>query len=260
MENTPSSLALPAAALYAAFDTDPTHIVEFLAWLLAPRAPGHASARVLDVGCGIGRLLQPLAARGWHVLGLEPDTEYAAYAATRTRALRGAEVRTGGFTDVEARAGDAAPFDLVVGINGSFAYLTTPADRASALAQCRRVLRPGGLLVLDLPNFLRILFEYGGPATHDRDVDGRAIRLTRDHRLDYDRALFITDEQYTVREATGTEWGLRREHPYAIVTWPELATALAAAGFGRLRTFTSFAARAPESLGPGRMLVVAEAI
>lgn len=77
--------------------------------------------------------------------------------------------------------------------------------------------------------------------------------------MDYDRALFITEERYEVREATAATWELRREHAYAIAPFPELATALTAAGFSNLRTFTSFAARAPESLGPGRILIVAQA-
>jgi SAM-dependent methyltransferase len=214
---------------------------------------------VLDVGCGIGRLLSPLAARGWQVLGLEPDAEFAAHAAQRIGGIAEAQVRRGGFAEVVAHARDAAPFDLVVAINGSFAYLATPDTRADALAQCRQVLRPGSLLVLDLPNLLHILFEYDGARTDEREIDGRTVRLERSHRLDYDRALFITEERYAVREAGGATWELRRTHPYAITTWPELAAALRVAGFDELRTFTSFTARAPELLGPGRMLIVAQA-
>ncbi|MFL5620946.1 MAG: class I SAM-dependent methyltransferase [Gemmatimonadaceae bacterium] len=259
MELSPPPIASPAAALYAAFDTDPTPIVDFLAWLVTSQLDRVAAPRVLDVGCGLGRLLPPLAARGWQVLGLEPDVEYAAHAAARLREVVGAEVRVGGFTDIQARTGDVTPADLVVGINGSFAYLTTPAARADALGQCRQALRAGGLLVLDLPNLLRILYEYRGPAMDARELDGRMIRLERRHRLDYDNALFITDERYEVREASGIMWELRREHPYAVITWPELSAALRAADFSHLRTFTSFVARVPERLGPGRMLVVAQA-
>ena len=255
--SSPSTLSTPA--LYAAFDTDPSPIVEFLVWLMAPRAQGQSASRVIDVGCGIGRLLSPLAALGWRVLGLEPDAEYAAYAAERTRALRNADVRVGGFTDIRLQASDIVAADLVVGINGSFAYLPTPTIRADALTQCREALRPGGLLVLDLPNLLRILFEYGGPTIEERAIGNRAVRLERRHRLDYDRALFITEERFEVREADGGMSELRREHPYAITTWPELASALRAAGFDHLRTFTSFSARAPETLGPGRMLIAAQA-
>ena len=61
-------LALPAAVLYAAFDTEPSQIVEFLEWLRPSVKTDWAPRRALDVGCGIGRLLPPLAARGWQVI------------------------------------------------------------------------------------------------------------------------------------------------------------------------------------------------
>jgi SAM-dependent methyltransferase len=246
-----------AAALYAAFDTDPTPIVEFLVWLAA-EGFDFAAPRLLDVGCGVGRLLPPLTRRGWRVLGLEPDPEYRELAAARASEL-GAEVRSGGFADIARVVAGEPPFDLVAAINGSFAYLATPADRMDALAQCRSVLRPGGFLVIDLPHLLRILFEYAGPGSAEREVDGRLVRLTRRHRVDYPRALFITDERFDVRERDGSTWALEREHPYAITTYPELADQLERAGFGRLRTFTAFTARTPEPIGAGRMLIVAQA-
>jgi SAM-dependent methyltransferase len=259
MEPTPPPIEPSAADLYAAFDGDPAHIVDFLQWLLASETRPDTTPCVLDVGCGVGRLIPPLAALGWRVLGLEPDAKLAEYAAARVRGIPEADVCVAGFADVDAHARGVGRADLVVGINGSFAYLDTAAARADALAQCRGALKTGGLLVLDLPNLLRILYEYGGSAMDERVVGGRTITLERRHRLDYDRALFITDERYDVREADGRTWELRREHPYAIVTWPELAEALRAADFCQLRTFTSFAARAPEPLGPGRMIVVARA-
>lgn len=258
MERESSPNLQSAAALYAAFDTDPTPVVEFLVWLTGAEGSGTPAPRLLDVGCGVGRLLPPLARRGWRVVGVEPDPEYRVLAAARATAF-GAEVRGGGFADVARVLAGEPPFDLVAAINGSFAYLPTPADRGDALAQCRRVLRPGGLLVLDLPNLLRVLFEYGGPREAERALDGRLIRLTRRHRIDYPRALFITDERFDVREPDGATWALEREHPYAITTYPELADQLERTGFGSVRTFTAFTARAPEPIGPGRMLIVAEA-
>ena len=247
-----------AAALYAAFDTDPTPVVEFLAWLATAEGLGSPAPRLLDVGCGVGRLLPPLARRGWRALGLEPDPEYRAMAAAWVTEP-GAEVRGGGFGEITRVVADEPPFDLIVAINGSFAYLATPAERADALTQCRSVLRPGGFLVLDVPHLVRILFEYAGPWSAERELDGRHVRLTRRHRVDYPRALFITDERFDVREPDGSTWALEREHPYAITTYPELAYQLERARFSRTRTFTAFTLRAPEPIGPGRLILVAQA-
>lgn len=51
-----------AATLHAAFDSDPTPIVDFLVWLAGDVA-GAFPPRVLDVGCGVGRLLPSFVQR-----------------------------------------------------------------------------------------------------------------------------------------------------------------------------------------------------
>lgn len=43
-------------------------------------------------------------------------------------------------------------FDVVLNLLNSFGYAETPAGDRTALAEWRRVLKPGGTLVLDLPN------------------------------------------------------------------------------------------------------------
>jgi hypothetical protein len=136
--------------------------------------------------------------------------------------------------------------------------LLAAEERADALARCRRALRPGGVLLLDLPNLLRILKEYGGPAEHRAERDGRPVRLTRRHTVDYQRAAFITHEEYWESDESGTErLVLTMDHPYAITAFPDLAYLIRQAGLEDLRTYTSYSARTPEPLGPGRMIVAA---
>jgi SAM-dependent methyltransferase len=248
-----------ATALYVAFDTDPTPIVEFLAWLLPSYGVDASAPRVLDVGCGPGRLLAPLADRGWRVRGMEPDPGYRDSAATIAARHPGTSVVGGGFADVGTGRGETAAYDLIVGVNGSFAYVLTPRERSEALHRCRAALRIGGVLFLDLPNMLRILFEYAAPQALARSTDGRHIRLERHHEVDYEKATFTTHERYVVREADGRSWEARREHPYAITTWPEMEHVLSNAGFADLRTYTSYSARSTEALGPGRILIAARA-
>src|SRR5688500_17450059 len=111
------------AALYEAFDSPPDAIVGFLKWLAARhRLP--AAPRVLDVGCGPGRLLEPLAALGWCVAACEPDPSFHAHALARGRDL-GIPVEQAGFAEIA----HANEFDLVLGINGSFAHVAPGAER-----------------------------------------------------------------------------------------------------------------------------------
>ena len=104
---------------------------------LAGTAPG----RLLDVGCGRGDLGAYLIARGWTVTGIEPS----ANAAEAARA-RGLDARRGTLDDVELESGayDAAVF------RHSLEHLTDPVE---ALRRVREALRPGGLVLISVPNF-----------------------------------------------------------------------------------------------------------
>lgn len=103
-----------------------------------PLPPG---ARLLDAGCGSGRELDELAARG-RATGV--DVSEVAVARARAR----------GHDDVHRAAIERLPF-----ADGTFDLVTcldvvehTPDDRA-ALAELRRVTRPGGTLVVTVPAY-----------------------------------------------------------------------------------------------------------
>ena len=243
-------MTLDDAVLYETFDTDPRPTIDFLAWV-AERAGIPSPLAVLDVGCGPGRLLRPLCALGWRVLGLEPDPVYRKRAEQRA-APSGVRVHPGGFNDIDAMG----EFDLIIGINSSFAHVLTATQRADALARCRRALRSGGILVLDLPNLLRILREYCAPPEQQTEVDGRTIRLKRDHAIDYDAATFTTHDTYTVSEPDGSRWTAERDHVYAITTKPDLEYLIQTAGFQRVETFGSVTDREPGRVA-ARMIVIA---
>lgn len=106
---------------------------------LRDRGPG----RLLDVGGGRGDLGVVLTPRGWQVVCLDPSQDACDEAAERgVTSIRG--TLTGG------QDGDlAGPFDAIV-FQHSLEHVTEPlADLAAA----RDLLRPGGLVLVSLPNF-----------------------------------------------------------------------------------------------------------
>ncbi len=94
--------------------------------------------RVLDIGCGTGRLAEWIAGRiGPNVVGIDPLPERIALARARAPALRfevGRAEQLGEFPD--------AGFDAVC----LSAVLHWVEDKARALGEIARVLRPGGRL------------------------------------------------------------------------------------------------------------------
>lgn len=101
------------------------------------RPPG----RLLDVGCGTGELAAVFKGRGWSVAGIEPS----AAAAEHARAL-GVEAVAGTLADAPWGEGE---FDAIL-FNHSLEHIDEPAR---AVEEAARLLRPGGLLAIAVPNF-----------------------------------------------------------------------------------------------------------
>jgi len=105
------------------------------------RLAGRPCGRVLDVGCGSGDRLLALGRIGWDAVGQDIDPAAAAAA----RETTGRPVIEGPLAD--AGIPDAS-FDAVV-LNHVIEHVCDPV---ALLAECRRVLRPSGVLVAVTPN------------------------------------------------------------------------------------------------------------
>ncbi|MDI6854252.1 MAG: class I SAM-dependent methyltransferase [Deltaproteobacteria bacterium] len=104
-------------------------------WLKAK--PG---GRLLDVGCGSGALLETFRSLDWRVEGVEVDPKAAEQARSK-----GLTVRLGTLDEQQY------PPDFFDGITLSH-VIEHVHDPIGLLRECRRILRPGGLLVATTPN------------------------------------------------------------------------------------------------------------
>lgn len=124
------------------FTSAATEVEQVLA--LAPVAEG---AAVLDIPCGPGRHLVPLAQRGLQLCGVDLSHAYLVEARERADAA-----------GVKAELVEAdmrqfvrpASFDLAICMYTSFGYFSEPGDDVRMLQNLSRSLRPGGRLVLEL--------------------------------------------------------------------------------------------------------------
>jgi SAM-dependent methyltransferase len=100
-----------------------------------------APGRLLDIGCWVGFLLAEARERGWEVVGVEPSRVAAAYA----RDALGLPVHEGELLTADLPEGT---FDAVV-LGDVIEHLPDPAG---ALERITRLLRPGGVVHLTLPD------------------------------------------------------------------------------------------------------------
>jgi SAM-dependent methyltransferase len=129
--------------------------------------------RVLDVMCGSGRLLIPLAQAGIRITGIDSSAAMIERAQMRVAAAGVTARVTLHHCDVRS-ALPPGPYNLAIVALNSFMHLTTIDDQLTALAHIHHALNPDGLLAIDVFN----------PHTRNlADCDGELV-LERTFRLD----------------------------------------------------------------------------
>lgn len=108
---------------------------------------GQNSGNLLDVGCAHGWFLEVAKKNGFQVLGIEPDLNIY-----NTASQSGLPVRQGFFPEVLSAN---EQFDVIV-FNDVFEHIP---DVKTVLEECRARLRPGGMLVLNLPSNTGIFYK-----------------------------------------------------------------------------------------------------
>lgn len=199
---------------------------------------------VLEIGCGTGRVLLPLARAGFRVTGIDISP-----------AMLDIAERKLGAADLAGHArlvrSDARSFQLpeqfamaFIALN-SFMHFSALDEQLSVLSCIAGHLTPGGLLILDLFNpDLTQLREARGLLVHDytrpHPSTGHAVSKFHSSRVDIaDQRLdvtFIYDEQDDSGVVT------RLVAPFAMhYFWPrELSLLLDRAGFEIERTYGSY--------------------
>jgi len=198
-------------------DTDTAEILGLL-----DLAPG---SRILDAPCGHGRIARRLAAAGMRVTGVDLSPAFIDLARAD---------RVGPHGSVAYQVGDlrrlpcAGPFDAVVCWYTSFGYCDD-ADCARVLTEFRRVLRPGGTVVIET-------MHHDGAVRHfTAEPDATVITRGDDAQLDVSRFEPLTGRMETERTVYRSGQVRRSSHSIRLPTPPEWVAWLEAAGFDDVR-------------------------
>jgi SAM-dependent methyltransferase len=234
-------------------------------WQAMAAAAGHGP--ILELGCGTGRVLLPLARAGFEITGLDLCAPMLERCGAKLQA-EPPEVSD----RVRLLEADMTSFDLgrrfaaIICPFGGFQQLRTVEQQLACLDRCRGQLLPHGRLVLDLPN------PDPAPRSHVRDepADGEAtaelVEWTGGRRIrwwvtviDYDRSLQCNECEvtYEIIKADGVTRRITETISLRYVFRYELEHLLVRAGFRVVALYGDYD-RAPFADGSPAMIVVAE--
>lgn len=159
---------------------------------------------LLELGCGTGRLLLPLAGAGYHVTGVDLSPAMLAVARNKVEAA-GLE---DSITLVQADMREVKlpqQYRLAFIAINSFMHLASLEDQIQALRAWRKLLLPGGLLIIDVynPHPQTLLEADGRIELHGRWFDPatgatvfKQTTRTLDEARQLQHVLFIYDEVF----------------------------------------------------------------
>ena len=130
--------------------------------LMIEQFAARCGSPLLELACGTGRALLPLARQGYRITGVDVSPAMLALAQRKVAAEGLAEHVT--LVQADMRDLDLGTrFNLAFVVANSFMHLLSIDDQLAALARIRAHLNPGGLLVLDLfnPDLNRLLDSEG---------------------------------------------------------------------------------------------------
>ncbi|MEI6452053.1 MAG: class I SAM-dependent methyltransferase [Actinomycetes bacterium] len=222
---------------------------------------------VLELGCGSGRVLLPLARAGIELTGLDLSAQML----ERCRAKLQSEPPEVG-DRVRLLRADMTSFDLgrrfaaIICPFAGFQQLRTVEQQLACLDRCRSHLLPHGRLVLDLPNPDPAPPSFAQDGQGDGEATAELVEWTKGRRIrwwmtviDYDRSLQCNECEvtYEISEADGVTRRITERIILRYVFRYELEHLLVRAGFRVVALYGDYD-RSPFADGSPALIVVAE--
>ncbi|GAM24524.1 hypothetical protein SAMD00019534_076990 [Acytostelium subglobosum LB1] len=208
---------------------------------------------LLDIGCGLGRMFSEWEASKWDSIdAVEPDADYFLFSLDHARhTCEKVTVHNFGFQELCVQE----KYNLITSINGPFQYLTRLEERLIAMRNMYNALTPGGVLIIDVSNFLGGLAHMTShTAEQMKLVNGVPVKRVSNVQVDFHNAIwshndifFSVDGGESDPDGLGTGYGdgsyVVENRQFSILTLPELQFLYLSSGFINILTTSKYCSR-----------------
>ena len=195
---------------------------------------------VLDVACGSGRHTIALSALGFDAVGFDISANLLGIAKKR-----GASVLVRG--DMRFLPFKTETFTAVVSVDNSFGYLPTEEEDEQSLAEVKRVLKRGGVFLLDMFNREKLVEKYRSKAVSEKLYDYPSFTLKQERTVSADGAWLC--DRWTVKQHADEQERVF-EHKARLYTRTQLEAMLSMASFSVDQVFGDYEQQPFSSFSP----------
>lgn len=192
-------------------------------------------SKILDLGCGTGRLLIPLLERGLTIVGSEPSKAMREIVRDK---LNKKSLYT---TIYEFYAHQIMPigsFNIILLIDNVFQNYLTRREQIEALNVLYSSLESKGLVIFDFANYYNLIGKFRHVDFRKASLSNKnTVWLTSVYNIDRINAVFLQQDYIAIPETGQT---FETEHKFAIIAAGEFKQVLFDIGFKIVKIYGSF--------------------
>jgi 2-polyprenyl-3-methyl-5-hydroxy-6-metoxy-1,4-benzoquinol methylase len=209
--------------------------LHFIEWIFKEVCPREVN-EVLDVGCGNGRFLLPLARKGYNVTGLDISKDMLEECSIR---LEKENLRADLITKDLKTIDFDSEYDALLCMDSVICYFLESEEIITVLEKFRQVLRPQGMLILENWNILAEWELFG--KTHSFSHCGDTLKVEWQEHNWYDTfsSIFHGEITGTITER-GQSHAFRHEEVLRAMTVGEMKMYLKEAEFSQMVSYPSY--------------------